>query len=581
MELNSKTKYKKIFIILIFSMIIIIFSSCDLNVNNPHIKFQEYNYEFSNKNINSFLDIISFYKTQDNGYSFWNEEIRTPDMYGTYYSVKLLKEIDYNFKIPNINVYNLNEVISSSSSLFDLALYCDLFKDNIQKDDSLKQKIYNYVIMLKMDNGLFKMNQDNEETDTFSNLCAVKILNCCKENYDYSKIKVWIVKYLKNNLKNEKNDLNMYYSDLINIFQTLKLMSFKSNKINYYASQYFNNYQSYINNLLSEKQLDLFTFYVYFQTIKDFNLKSNISKEEIENYINSLKNKCGGYGYTEGSQTDLQVTYYVSNICDYYGINFNSNSKNLINLIMRHQLVTTNWFIETSIYESSIDSTYYAFSILNDLEINCTEEIKEYINNRPENEEEIYTYVLKSYIGAELNMDSINSTINNTVLTLTQNFNKNNIKALYLLTNIPEVRQNISSENIKSIKEVSKKYFNKTDIEYTTKFYLISLYNLEGVDKNSVKLLSDTLKALIKEYPCSIETLYGAIIALESSNDSKLNLTEQLSNNEFLNWCEYVLSKTDHGNCIYCYKGGKDKFADFKSIYYGVYSVNRIKHYLK
>ena len=85
---------------------------------------------------------------------------------------------------------------------------------------------------------------------------------------------------------------------------------------------------------------------------------------------------------------------------------------------------------------------------------------------------------------------------------------------------------------------------------------------------------------LLDEYPCSIEALYGAIIALESSDDLKVNLNNELSIGIFLNWCEYVLSEADHGNSIFCYQDGIDKFADFKSMYFGIYALNRIKDFL-
>ncbi len=569
---NCQLFCKKICFILMLSMLLASFTSCS---TKSGLQSKTYNYEPQKVNLKVLSEKIGYYKTDDNGYGFWNEEANTPDMYSTYYSVMLLKKAGYNFEMPNVKAYDLSNVISTSS-LFDLSQYCEIFQNDIKADNSLRQKIYDFTMSLKEDDGTYKMGKDIKP-DTLSNYCAVKILNYCSDNYDFSKIKKYIEQYLNNQLKTK--DLNIYYGDLLNIYDTLQLMKDNTfdEKIRNYANKYFTKYQLQINNLMKTGKLDLLTFNVYFQSIKNLNLKNNIPKEKIAAYISSLKNKDNGYGYMKGSQTDLQVTYNVSEICDFYNIDIKYDS--LVNVIMRHQLVTTKWFIATSIVESTIDSTYYAYSILKELGNNYSNEIDDYVKKHSKNESEIYYSALNNNSDKDIKATSANSS-NNAILSVTKKLNQSNAKSLVLLVNDPKVRQSIPSDTKKAIKEVAKKYLKQKPEKSVSKLYLISLYNLDGSDSYSKEILSDSLKDVLNEFPCSIETLYASIIALESSTDESLNLKTQCSDSEFLNWCKYVLSETDHGNGIFCYNGGKDKYADFKSIYFGVYSMNRLKKYL-
>lgn len=569
---NCQLFCKKICFILMLSMVLASFTSCS---TKSGLQSKTYNYEPQKVNLKVLSEKIGYYKTDDNGYGFWNEEANTPDMYSTYYSVMLLKKAGYNFEMPNVKAYDLSNVISTSS-LFDLSQYCEIFQNDIKADNSLRQKIYDFTMSLKEDDGTYKMGKDIKP-DTLSNYCAVKILNYCSDNYDFSKIKKYIEQYLNNQLKTK--DLNIYYGDLLNIYDTLQLMKDNTfdEKIRNYANKYFTKYQLQINNLMKTGKLDLLTFNVYFQSIKNLNLKNNIPKEKIAAYISSLKNKDNGYGYMKGSQTDLQVTYDVSEICDFYNIDIKYDS--LVNVIMRHQLVTTKWFIATSIVESSIDSTYYAYSILKELGDNCRQEIGNYVKKHSKNESEIYYSALNNNSDKDIKATSVNSS-NNAILSITKKLNQSNAKSLVLLVNDPKVRQSIPSDTKKAIKDVAKKYLKQKPEKSVSKLYLISLYNLEGSDNYSTEILSDSLKDVLNEFPCSIETLYASIIALESSTDESLNLKTKCSDSEFLNWCKYILSETDHGNGIFCYNGGKDKYADFKSIYFGVYSMNRLKKYL-
>ncbi|WP_054749744.1 hypothetical protein [Ruminiclostridium josui] len=390
-------------------------------------------------------------------------------------------------------------------------------------------------------------------------------------------VKEYIEQYLNNQLKTE--DLNIYYGDLLNIYNTLQLMkdSTFDEKIRNYANKHFTKYQHQINTMMKTDKLDLLAFNVYFQFVKKLNFKNNIPKENIAVYISSLKNKDNGYGYMKGSQTDLQVTYDVSEICDYYNIDINYDS--LVNVIMRHQLVTTNWFITTSIVESSIDSTYYAYLILKELGFDYSKDISDYLKKHSINESDVYYIALQNYSNKEINGPSVNSR-NNAIKNVTKKLDQSNAKSLILLVNDPKLRQSIPSESKRNIKEMAKKYLKQKKEKAAYKLFLISLYNLEGSDRYSTEILTDTLKEVLNEFPCSIETLYALIIALESSTDENLNLKTKCSDVDFLNWCKYVLSETDHGNGIFCYNGGEDKFADFKSIYFGVYSMNRLKKYL-
>ncbi len=567
----SHVIYKKICVILIVSMFLVVFTSCG---TKTELQSQTYNYEPQKVNLKVLSEKIGYYKTDDNGYGFWNEEANTPDMYSTYYSVLLLKKAGYNFEMPKVKAYDLSQVISTSS-LFDLSQYCELFQNDIKADNSLRQKIYDYTMSLKEDNGTFKMGKDIKP-DTLSNYCAVKILDYCSDNYDFSNIKEYIGQYLNKQLT--ENDLNVFYGDLLNIYDTMKLMkdSTFDGKIRKYVNKYFSKYQLQIDNLMKRGKLDLLTFNVYFQLIKKFNLKKNIPKETISVYLNSLKNKDNGYGYMKGSQTDLQVTNDVSEICNYYYIDINYDS--LVNVIMRHQLVTTKWFIVTSIFESSIDSTFYAYSTLKELGFDYSKDISDYLKRHSQNEADIYYNALSNISDKKFNAFSANSR-NNAILKVTKKLDQSNAKSLILLVNDPKVRQSIPSQTKRDIKEMAKKYLKQKTEKATSKLYLVSLYNLGGSDRYSTKILADTLKEVLNEFPCSIETLYASVIALESSTDESLNLKTKCSDSEFLNWCKYVLSETDHGNGVFCYNGGKDKYADFKSIYFGVYSMNRIKKY--
>lgn len=577
MNLKKYTKHTKLFIIVMLLLSLTLLSACDSDKKVYNLKNIEYTYELRDKNLSYLSRAIDFYETEDNGYGFWNEEINTPDMYSTFYSVKILEKVGYKFNKPEINAYQLNDIIGLTS-LFDLAQYCELFKEEINKNEDLKQEIYNKTMLLRNDQGLFRMNQELEETDTLSNLCAVKILTYCKVNYDYNDILVWIDEYLKASEDNYSN-LSFYYSDIYNISEILKLIPSKSNTLNTFANKYIDEYQLEIEQQMDDGKLDLLTFDVYFNILKDFNINSKISKQKIAEYINSLQNENGGYGYTKGSQTDLQVTYLITKICDYYKFNYDLDS--IVNMIMRHQLLTTNWFVTTSIMTSNLDSTYYVFSILKENGSDINKEIEEYLTTHPDYKSELYYYALEAYCGKKIDFASLEAMINDTVTNLKEEFDESLLRKLFFIINIPEVPENISLETKKSIKDVTKKYFNKNDIQYVSKFYLVSLYNIEGSDSKSINYLTKTLDDLLDEYPCSIEALYGAIIALESSDDLKVNLNSELSNDKFLNWCEYVLSETDHGNSIFCYQDGIDKFADFKSMYFGIYALNRIKDFLK
>lgn len=523
---KSQLINKKICFILMLSVLLTIFTSCN---TKSEMQSKIYNFEPQKVNLKVLSEKIGYYKTDDNGYGFWNEEANTPDMYSTFYSVMLLKKAGYNFEMPNVKAYDLNQVISSSA-LFDLSQFCEIFKNEIKTDNSLRQKIYDYTMSLKEDNGIFKMAKDIQP-DTLSNYCAVKVLNYCSDNYDFSRINKYIEQYLDNQLKT--NDLNIYYGDLLNIYNTLQLMkdSTYDGEIRNYVNKYFTKYQLQINNLMKTDKLDLLTFNVYFQLIKKFNLKNNIPKEKIATYISSLKSKDNGYGYMKGSQTDLQVTYDVSEICDYFSIDINYDS--LVNLIMRHQLVTTKWFITTSIVESSMDSTYYAYSILKELGNNYRKDIGDYVKKHSKNESEIYYFALKNNSDKEINATSVNS--NNVIMNVTKKLDQSNAKSLVLLVNDPKVSQSISSETKKDIKEKAKKYLKQKTEKATSKLYLVSLYNLEGSDKYSTGILTDTLKEVLSEFPCSIETLYACIIALESSTDESLNLKTKCSDSKFLN----------------------------------------------
>ena len=567
----SHVIYKKVCVILIVSMFLVVFTSCGTKTG---LQSQTYNYEPQKVNLKVLSEKIGYYKTDDNGYGFWNEEANTPDMYSTYYSVLLLKKADYNFEMPKVKAYNLNQVISTSL-LFDLSQYCEIFQNDIKADNSLRQKIYDYTMSLKEDNGTFKMGKDIKP-DTLSNYCAVKILDYCSDNYDFSNIKEYIEQYLNKQLT--ENDLNVYYGDLLNIYDTLQIMkdSTFDGEIRNYVNKYFSKYQMQINDLMKTDKLDLLTFNVYFQFIKKFNLRNNIPKETISVYLNSLKNKDNGYGYMKGSQTDLQVTYDVSEVCDYYNIDINYDS--LVNVIMRHQLVTTKWFIATTIVESSIDSTFYAYSTLKELGFDYSKDISDYLKKHSQNEADIYYNALSNISDEKFNTFSANSR-NNAILKVTKKLDQSNAKSLVLLVNNPEVRQSIPAGTKKDIKEKAKKYLKQKTEKATLKLYLVSLYNLGGSDRYSTEILADALKEVLSEFPCSIETLYASIIALESSTDESLNLKTKCSDGEFSNWCKYVLSETDHGNGVFCYNGGRDKYADLKSIYFGVYSMNRIKKY--
>lgn len=569
---KSQVICKRVCVVLMFTMFLTIFASCN---TKSELQSKTYNYKLQKVNLKVLSEKISYYKTDDNGYGFWNEEANTPDMYSTYYSVMLLKKAGYNFEMPNIRSYNLSQIISTSS-LFDLSQYCELFKNEIKTDNSLRQKVYDYTMSLKEDNGIFKMGK-GIKPDTLSNYCAVKILKYCSDNYDFGKIKMYTEQYLNKQFKTK--DLNIYYGDLLNIYDTLQLMkdSTFDEKIRNCVNKYFSEYQLQINNLMKTGKLDLLTFNVYFQFIKKFNLKNNIPKEKIAVYISSLKNKDNGYGYMKGSQTDLQITYDISEICDYYNIDINYSS--LVNVIMRHQLVTTKWFIVTSIVQSSIDSTYYAYSILKELGNNYSNEIRDYVKKHSQNKSEIYYYALNNNSDKEIDATSANSS-NNAIMNVTKSLDQSNAQSIILLVNDPKVRQSIPSETKRDIKEMAKKYLKQKSEKASLRLYLISLYNLDGSDSYSRQILYDTLKDLLNEFPCSIESLYASIIALESSTDKSLNLKTKCSDSEFLNWCKYVLSETDHGNGIFCYNGGKDKYADFKSIYFGVYAMNRLKKYL-
>lgn len=577
MYLKKYTKHSSLFIVVMLFLSLTLLSSCDSNKKVSNLKNIEYTYDLRDESLSYLSKTIDLYETEDNGYGFWNEEINTPDMYSTFYSVKILEKIGYKFNKPEINSYQLNDIIGFTS-LFDLAQYCELFKEEINKNELLKQEIYNKTILLRNDKDLFRMNQELEETDTLSNLCAVKILTYCKVNYDYNDILVWIDEYL-NASEDNYSSLSFYYSDIYNISEMLKLIPSKSDTLNTYANKYIDEFQLEIEQQMYDGKLDLLTFDVYFNILKDFNINSKISKQKIAEYINSLQNENGGYGYTKGSQTDLQVTYLITKICDYY--NFDYDLDSIVNLIMRHQLITTNWFITTTIMASNLDSSYYAFSILKENGRDINKEIEEYLTTHPDYKSELYYYALEAYCGKKIDIASLEAIINDTVTNLKEEFDESLLRKLFFIINIPEVSQNISLETKKSIKDVTKKYFNKNDIQYVSKFYLISLYNIVGSDSKSINYLTKTLDDLLDEYPCSIEALYGAIIALESSDDLKVNLNSELSNDKFLNWCEYVLSETDHGNSIFCYQDGIDKFADFKSMYFGIYALNRIKDFLK
>lgn len=572
MYFKKYMKHSKLLMMVLLVMSLTLLSSCDSNKKVSNLKNTEYTYEFRDENLSVLSKTIDFYETEDNGYGFWNEEINSPDIYSTYYSVKILEKIGYKFNKPDINSYELKDIIGFTS-LFDLAQYCELFKEEIDKNELLKQEIYNKTILLRNDKGLFRMNQEIEETDTLSNLCAVKILTYCKVNYDYNDILVWIDEYLNASEDNYSN-LSYYYSDIYNISEMLKLFPSKSDTLNTYANKYIDEFQLEVEQQMDDGKLDLLTFDVYFNILKDFNINSKISKQKIAEYINSLQNENGGYGYTKGSQTDLQVTYLITKICDYN--NFDYDLDSIVNLIMRHQLITTNWFITTTIMASNLDSSYYAFSILKENGRDINKEIEEYLTTHPDYKSELYYYALEAYCGKKIDIASLEAIINDTVTNLKEEFDESLLRKLFFIINIPEVTQNISLETKKSIKEVTKKYFNKNDIQYVSKFYLISLYNIESSDSKSIDYLTKTLNDLLDEYPCSIEALYGAIIALESSDDLKVNLNSELSDDKFLNWCEYVLSETDHGNNIFCYQDGIDKFADFKSMYFGIYALKRI-----
>lgn len=496
----------------------------------------------------------------DGSFSYWPDEV-PEDIYSTYYSIEILKLLNFEYEEP---IYNIEKLNQNVTSLYDLYLFVSLFSNNIksnEKDfDIIIELLNEYKIndyLYTIDKSYIPANLNNDEVVLMATLYAVNIYELLDIEYDKDKLIDWSQEYFKNCILVD-NILDRYDQ----LYMLMCITIYISNDASLIYDEVRINFEQYENELINNIDNTNFIFYLntYIDIIKLTNLESvKINKEVATKVIQKHTGDNGGFIANTGDIYNSLPMFIIVKLANQFDLEL--DYEDIIRIILLHKRID-NYFIPYIITAGDTLSTYYSDYICNEI-LNTEFSINEIDKVRY----------------SKFNLDNNDSTILR-IEELTRNYTPSysTMEELRILLEYC-YKHNISIIDIdlENILDSTLEYLTELDNTKENKHRIFMANSLIALI--DYKRIDDTIFSEIKKIePSNLLEAYHVCILLNSLRIAGLDLNNYYDNN-LINDVTTSLYNVIDENGLFCTDNSKEA-ASLSSIYMGMKVYEEVNYLL-
>lgn len=294
------------------------------------------------------------------------------------------------------------------------------------------------------------------------------------------------------------------------LYQIAVELNYNISYIHEYIESNFTNYESKIMEITDNENY-IFYLNTYLNIIQEFQLKSIMTKDDVLRILNIFKNSEGGFSSNKREQPNPLPTYIISQLCKV--LDYKYDFSDCKRFVLRHQR-SNGFFIPYIILESDLESTYYAYSILQITNEQNIEDLSAYLEQHNDQEEHPFYLYLQQLCGKNININMIKQIINDKLssdIDITKK-NLNDIKILIDLCKLNGItvdKDNVDKfcssieENVKSI--YNEKNDKKREAAFPNLLLSLSVYLSINNDNSYINNVINDILSKVK-----IDNLYTA-----------------------------------------------------------------------